>query len=491
MVCLFLIFIQNKYFAVSLKKFKMIKKIIVKGSFILALLALASCSKNQARITNINIGTHSNNELKIQIDVTTSDDAQVYAEYWSEKKGIKSKISSPISKTGLSHSLVLCNITPETNYNFQLVTIKGQQKDSSKIYNFKSRSLPEWLQKQFKANCPKPELLPETFKKGFMLLAKRETPGVAYIVDYKGNLRWYHTVEGTGFKVAHFTKDQTIISILGKNDEPTSYGSEILEINLQGDTLMHIKKGQGDLKQVIHHEILKKSANEIVTITVDQKIMDLTSIGGKKNDTINGDGILIMDKKGKQLWKWSVFDDLDPLKDKALLKTKKDWTHANSLNYDKDGNFLISFYNNGQIWKVDSKTGKVIWKLGKDGNMKMAADTNFSQGHAAHINQDGSLMFFDNGVDKKQSSVFALKVDEKGKTVKLDFHINLPRDIYNDRMGSAYMVDKDAILVCCSKRHITVLTNKKGVLLWALESEIPPYRTQFIPEENMKPFLLN
>jgi len=469
----------------------MIKKIIVKGSFILALLALASCSKNQARITNINIGTHSNNELKIQIDVTTSDDAQVYAEYWSEKKGIKSKISSPISKTGLSHSLVLCNITPETNYNFQLVTIKGQQKDSSKIYNFKSRSLPEWLQKQFKANCPKPELLPETFKKGFMLLAKRETPGVAYIVDYKGNLRWYHTVEGTGFKVAHFTKDQTIISILGKNDEPTSYGSEILEINLQGDTLMHIKKGQGDLKQVIHHEILKKSANEIVTITVDQKIMDLTSIGGKKNDTINGDGILIMDKKGKQLWKWSVFDDLDPLKDKALLKTKKDWTHANSLNYDKDGNFLISFYNNGQIWKVDSKTGKVIWKLGKDGNMKMAAETNFSQAHAAHINEEGSLMFFDNGVDKKQSSVFALKVDEKGKTVKLDFHINLPRDIYNDRMGSAYMVDKDAILVCCSKRHITVLTNKKGVLLWALESEIPPYRTQFIPEENMKPFLLN
>jgi len=469
----------------------MIKKIIVKGSFILALLALASCSKNQARITNINIGTHSNNELKIQIDVTTSDDAQVYAEYWSEKKGIKSKISSPISKTGLSHSLVLCNITPETNYNFQLVTIKGQQKDSSKIYNFKSRSLPEWLQKQFKTNCPKPELLPETFKKGFMLLAKRETPGVAYIVDYKGNLRWYHTVEGTGFKVAHFTKDQTIISILGKNDEPTSYGSEILEINLQGDTLMHIKKGQGDLKQVIHHEILKKSANEIVTITVDQKIMDLTSIGGKKNDTINGDGILIMDKKGKQLWKWSVFDDLDPLKDKALLKTKKDWTHANSLNYDKDGNFLISFYNNGQIWKVDSKTGKVIWKLGKDGNMKMAAETNFSQAHAAHINEEGSLMFFDNGVDKKQSSVFALKVDEKGKTVKLDFHINLPRDIYNDRMGSAYMVDKDAILVCCSKRHITVLTNKKGVLLWALESEIPPYRTQFIPEENMKPFLLN
>jgi len=470
----------------------MIKKLIIKGSFILALLALVSCSKNQGNvITNIIIGTHSNNELKIQIDVITNEEVQVYAEYWSDKDGIKNKITSPVSKTGLSHSLVLCNIIPETNYSYQLVTVQNKEKVTSKVYTFKSRKLPEWLQKQFKANCPKPELLPQNFKKGFMLLAKRETPGVAYIVDYKGNLRWYHTVEGTGFKVTHYTKEQSIIAILGKNDEPTSYGSEILEINLQGDTLTHIKKGQGDFKQVIHHEIIKKSANEIVTITVEQKIMDLTSIGGKKNDTINGDGILILDRKGKQLWKWSVFDDLDPMKDKNLLKNKKDWTHANSLNYDKDGNFLLSFYNNGQIWKIDAKTGKVLWKLGKGGNMKMSGDSNFSQAHAAHINQEGSLLFFDNGVDKKQSSVFALKVDEKGKSVTLDFHIKLPKDIYNDRMGSAYRIDKENILVCCSKRHITVLTNKQGVLIWALESEIPPYRVEFIPEEKMKPFLIN
>jgi arylsulfate sulfotransferase len=468
----------------------MIKKLIQKGSFILVLLALASCSNNQI-ISNINIGTHGNNELKIQIDVTTNDQAQVYAEYWSDKKGNQSKITSPISKSGLKHSLVLCNITPETNYSFQLITVQNGNKQISKVYTFKSRKLPEWLQKQFKANCPKPELLPENFKKGFLLLAKRETPGTAYIVDYKGNLRWYHTLEGTGYKVTHFTKEQTILSILGTNDEPTSYGSEILEINLQGDTLTHIKKGQGDLKQVLHHEIIKKSADEIVALTVEQKIIDLTSIGGKKQDTINGDGILILNKKGKQLWKWSVFDDLDPFKDKDLLKTKKDWTHANSLSYDTDGNFLISFYNNGQIWKINSKTGKVIWKLGKGGTMKMAPDTNFSQAHAAHIDQNGSLLFFDNGVDIKQSSVFALKVDEKNNDVKLDFHIKLPKDIYNDRMGSAYMINKDLFLVCCSKRHITVLTNKKGVLLWALESEIPPYRTIFIPEEKLKPFLLN
>ncbi|GAA6770628.1 hypothetical protein [Flavobacterium sp. CGRL2] len=105
----------------------MIKKLLLKGSFILALLALASCSKNQD-IVNINIGTHGNNELKIQIDVTTNDNVQVYAEYWSDQKGTQSKITTPISKSGLKHTLVLCNITPETNYSYQLVTVADGEK---------------------------------------------------------------------------------------------------------------------------------------------------------------------------------------------------------------------------------------------------------------------------------------------------------------------------------------------------------------------------
>lgn len=470
----------------------MIKKLIKKGILVFFVAMLCSCTKKDGNIiTAINIGTHSNNELKIQIDVTTSTDAKVLVEYWPNKVGSKGKISTPVSKMGLSHSLVLSTITPETDYTFQITTIQDDVKKISKTYDFHSRKLPEWLQKQFKASCNKPELLPKEFKKGFMLMSKRETPGVAYIVDYKGNLRWYHMISGTGFKVSRFTEDQSIISILGKNDEPTSYGSEILEISLQGDTLTHLKKGQGDFKYTIHHEIIKKSKNEIVTLYVDERIMDLSSIGGKKKDTVNGDGILIMDKNGKKLWKWSVFDVMDPMKDKALLKNKKDWMHANSLNYDTDGNFIISFYNNGQIWKVDAHTGKVIWKLGKGGTIKMAADCNFSQAHAAHINRQGNLMFFDNGVDKKQSSVFALNIDEKRNLAKLDLHIKLPKDVYNERMGSAYMIDDETILTCCSKRHITVLVNTKGVLLWTLESNIPPYRVQFIPEDKLKPFLLN
>jgi outer membrane protein assembly factor BamB len=198
---------------------------------------------------------------------------------------------------------------------------------------------------------------------------------------------------------------------------------------------------------------------------------------------------MIMDRNGKKLWQWTVFDVLNPFDDKQLLKDKNDWMHANSLNYDKDSNYLISFYNSGQIWKVNAQTGQVMWKIGKGGNIALPAECDFTQSHAVHINPYGRLMFFDNGVEKHQSEVFALKMDEANKKAFVDLHIKLPQEIYNDRMGSAYMVNDTTVLCCSSKRHISVLANAKGVLLWTLDTAIPPYRVEFLSADKLKPWL--
>lgn len=452
---------------------------------------LLACNNHGNIIKEINIGLHNNNELKIQVDVATNTNADVYVEYWPDTAGSNNKIISPFSLNKANHSIVLCNILPAKKYSYDVVTVKDGVKNTSKIYSFTSKALPFWLEEQFKYNATFADSLPLKFRKGWMLLNKRETPGIAYIVDYKGQIRWYHMVDGTGIKVTHLTKDTTILSILGKNDEPTSYGSEILEINLNGDTVLHLKKGQGDFNATIHHEILKGEHNQIVTLFVDKRVMDLSSIGGNKKDTVNGDGILILDKTGKKIWQWSVFDVVNPLQDPKLLATKKDWMHANSLNYDKDGNYIISFYNNGQIWKVDARNGNVIWKFGKGGTIAMPSECSFSQAHAVHVNQEGSLMFFDNGVEERRSEIYALKIDEANKSSQLTLHIKLPGEIYNDRMGSAYMVNDTAILCCSSKRHITVLTNRKGVMLWTMDTAIPPYRVEFIDEKKLAPYLIN
>lgn len=456
------------------------------------LCVFAGCSGRPGRqVLEINIGMHHDNNLQVQLDLKTEGPAKAYAEYWPDSLGEKAKRISAMSPEGRQHALVLTDLMADTRYKFHVITVDASGQSTSKNYEFRSRVLPVWLVDQFKYSCADENLLPAKFKEGFLLMNKRETPGFLYIVDYKGRLRWYHTIDGKGFKVTHFTRDNSIISILGKNDEPTSYGSEILEVNLLGDTLLHLKKGTGDFTHTIHHEILKPDNNRIVTLFVDDRVMDLSAVGGGKQDTVNGDGILIMDRKGNKLWQWSVFDVMDPLKDPNLLKDRKDWMHANSLNYDLDSNFIISFYNNGQIWKLDRYTGKIIWKLGKGGTIKMPAGVQFDMAHAAHINPEGDLMFFDNGVEKHQSEVLAFRMNEQLQTAATRLQISLPKEIYNDRMGSAYMIGDSAVLCCTSKRHITVLVNRKGVLLWTLNTAIPPYRVEYISPEHLKPYILN
>jgi outer membrane protein assembly factor BamB len=449
----------------------------------------SGCNNYSDIIKDIHIGLHNDNQLRVQIDVTTIKDAEVYVEYWPDSAKDE-KLATSTSKKGLQHSVVLTNILADTKYDFQVHTIRDDKKQDSKVYNFQSEKLAPWLQEQFKAVCPMPQLLPANFSSGFMVLNKREAPGLTYIVDAKGRLRWYNMVDGTGIKVTHFTKDKTIISILGKNDEPTSYGSEILEVNLNGDTVLHLKKGTADFINTIHHEVFKNDKRQIVTLYVEKRPMDLSSVGGNAKDTVTGDGIIVFDSTGKKIWQWSVIDAFSPLKDPNILKDKKDWLHANSLCYDKDGNYLISFYNNGQIWKVDATTGAIMWKFGKDGTFAMPSDCSFSMAHGVHINVNGDLMFFNNGVDKGQSEVYAIKLDEADQTAKTDIHIRLPRDIYNDRMGSAYLINDTTVLVCCSKRHIAVLTNTKGVLLWSMDTAIPPYRIEFVNKEELSNWLL-
>lgn len=455
---------------------------------VLNLLVFIGCNSPAPIIREIHIGLHHNNELKIEVNVLTTVPAKIYAEYWSDNNP-SIKYTSATSDAGTHHTLILCNIFPKTDYSYRLITEQNSNKVESDIYTFQSHDLPMWLRDQFKDTTASPQSLPDNFKKGLMLVNKRETPGMLYMADYKGNLRWYHMIDGTGFKVTHFTKDKSIISILGKNDEPTSYGSEILEINLLGDTLLHLKKGQADLKYTIHHEVFKKSMNEIVTLFVEDRVMDLTSVGGHKTDTVRADGILIMDTTGKKIWQWSVLDVVDPLKDPAILKTKGDWMHANSLSYDRDNNFLISFYNNGQVWKLNAQNGQIMWKLGKGGDIALPKDCDFTQTHAVHINHQGSLMFFDNGVERKQSEVVALKINEVDRSAQTDFHFKLPKEIYNDRMGSSYMVNDTTVLSCCSKRHVAVLTKTNGELLWTLDTAIPPYRVEFLSAQDIEPYL--
>jgi hypothetical protein len=310
------------------------------------------------------------------------------------------------------------------------------------------------------------------------------------LLNAKGDVVWHHQAKDAGFKVVHFTKERTLLCLMGTKEYETSYGSALLELSLTGDTLLYLKKGQNDFQQTVHHEIITNTKKELVTLCVEDRIMDLRSRGGSEKDTVRGDGILVLDRQGRKKWKWTVFDELDPLADEKIVQNKKDWMHANSVSFDKDGHYLISFYNNGQIWKINAQTGKVIWKLGKGGDFSLPSHLVFGQAHAVHMNERGWLQFFDNGTNNHLSRSLMLVLNEKTKKVQLVNNTWLPPTLFSERMGSSYLVGNQALLLCVSRQKTAVLTDFSGVILWQLRSTgIVSYRAQFIPKEELAPYI--
>lgn len=464
------------------------KCILLNFLFFLVGIFLTGCGGSG--IETISLSAPGRNTLKVKIDVKTTHQNSLRISYWAKNDSLH-KYITPNSPVGTEHALVLTNLRPSSQYLYQIISTDGGVETRSKIYDFKTSGYPVWIQDFFRVIAPDSASAPQTFKEGFVLISRRETPGIIFLLDSKGDIRWYHQVNGTGFKTTHFTHNKTILSILGTQEYPTSYGNEILEISMAGDTLLHLKKGEADFKETIHHEIILNKKSEIVTLSVQTRIMDLTSVGGTAKDTVKSDGILVLDRKGKKVWSWSVFDVLDPLKDPKIMAEKKDWMHANSVNFDTDGNYLISFYNNGQIWKLDATTGKVIWKFGRNGDFAMPKEGIFDQGHAVHRNAEGDIMLFDNGTSREQTRTLTFKLDEKNKTASLTRQIILPKQIYTARMGSAYLVAPDAILQCSSKTSTIVLTNAAGRFLWMLKSQVMPYRAEFVPGNVVAPYLVN
>ncbi len=455
-------------------------------------LITASCThNNKAVVSGVRISFPGYNVLSVQIEAHTRVVQKAFIKYWIAGQKEKSLVSQT-SDGNNDHRFLLSNLKPGSKYVFNIFTSGKISDEISQDYFFNTIDYSNGIQDTLSVVCKDTSLLPQIFREGCILIHRREVPGIVFLLNANGNILWYHQAKDAGFKVVNFTGNHTLLCLMGTQEYETSYGSAILELSLSGDTILYLKKGQNDFKQTIHHEIILNPKNQLVTLCVEDKIMDLRSRGGLIKDTVRGDGILVMDREGHKIWKWTVFDELDPLQDEKIVKTKKDWMHANSISFDKDGNYLISFYNNGQIWKLDAVTGKVIWKLGSKGDFEISPEAIFDQAHAVYINEMGWLQLFDNGIKNRLSRSLAFKLNETEKKAEVVFNTRLPPPFFTDRMGSSFLVGDNSLLISSSKQKTVMLTDFNGNFLWQLRSNrIMSYRALFISKEQLDPFIVN
>lgn len=462
-----------------------------RNNFLIAIvwLAAVSCSTKGPTITGVSVSFPGENTSSAQLAVQTAGAQDVYIKYRPAEAETDSFVTL-LSPEKSSHQFLLTGLKPGCHYLFNVVANKAGRQEVSPAYSFRTIDASPGIRDSFRVVCADTSVLPGVFRKGYVMVHRREVPGIVVLLNAAGNVVWHHEAKDEGFKVVNFTPRGTLLCLMGSRDYETSYGCALLELSLQGDTLLYLKKGQNDFQQTVHHEVLLNGADQVVTLCVEDRVMDLRSRGGGARDTVRGDGILVLDRQGRRVWKWTVFDEADPLKEEKIVAAKKDWMHANSLSFDRDGNYLVSFYNNGQIWKIDARSGKVLWKLGRGGDFALPGRAQFDQAHAVHITDQGWMMLFDNGTANHLSRSVALSLDEKAKRAELVIDTWLPPELFTDRMGSSYMVGDSTLLLCASRQKTVALTNLRGTLLWQLvSSRVVSYRAEFIPCEKLAPYI--
>jgi Arylsulfotransferase (ASST) len=211
-----------------------------------------------------------------------------------------------------------------------------------------------------------------------------------------------------------------------------------------------------------HHEFLISPQDTALITIYDAVPRDLSSVGGSK-DGLAWQGILqeLDIETGEVLFEWHSSDHVDldetyatPLQDG---RTGIDYFHLNSIDVEPDNNLLVSARETSAVYKIDRKSGEIIWRLGgKKSDFQMGEGARFAFQHDARRLPDGNISIFDNGTTVfkngfpeavEESRGIVLELDEQKMRASLVREYTHPDKQYADAAGNVQVLPNGGVFV--------------------------------------------
>lgn len=271
--------------------------------------------------------------------------------------------------------------------------------------------------------------------RGLILVAPKKVFGArprpvaetgAELLDTRGRVRWFRPNKGRNvtqdLRVQRYRGQPVITYWSGRLTNGTGKGKGyILDRNYRRiATVSAVGKG---LQADFHDFVVTKD--------------DTALLGAYRKTKAKGKPVVegVMQEldisTGKVLTEWHSLDGAPPSESYepqgARSASNFDYFHINSENLDDDGNIIVSARHMWAIYKIERRTGKLLWTLGgKDSDFKLGKGVQFAWAHDAVPEGHGVYRIFDNAAGDKgapkladASRVIRIKLDEKRKTVRL------------------------------------------------------------------------
>jgi hypothetical protein len=232
------------------------------------------------------------------------------------------------------------------------------------------------------------------------------------------------------------------------------YGGSYVIFDPTYHEVVHVKAAggrHGDL-----HEFLL-TPKDTALITIYREITaDLTSVGGPPDARLVEGIVQEVDvASGRLLFEWRSHEHVAV--DESYLTGvtaagNVDYFHLNSVGVDGDGNLLISSRHTSAVYKVDRRTGEVIWRLGgKRSDFTFGPGAAFAYQHDARRHPDGSMTIFDNAASLPGPGVASrgirLALDEKARHASLLQEFRSPDARAGWAMGNLQVLNGGAVFI--------------------------------------------
>jgi hypothetical protein len=292
-------------------------------------------------------------------------------------------------------------------------------------------------------------------------------------IDNTGRVVWYHRFEG-GPGLNFMAQPNGRFAA----KPPTLTVGDIepwLELDPSGNVARTITCQRG--LQSRFHDLLAEPNGSVWIMCDETRTMDLRASGGLSQARVTGTTVQHLGPNGELLFEWSPFDhfavsDLEPFE---LAGANINWTHGNAIDIDRSGNLIVSFRNLGEVTKIDSRSGAVIWRLGGRRNDFRFVDTPipaFARQHAARITADGSLLLLDNVGNVSASRAERYVLDESTRTARLANSYGSLPDVVTQIGGSVQAIAGGRTLVSFGTEGRIEEYDASGRVTWRINGNI-------------------
>jgi hypothetical protein len=256
-------------------------------------------------------------------------------------------------------------------------------------------------------------------------------------LPYPPGLYGYLTDRGTLFYNGQIPNE----TFLGKSP---FMGGAAMEVDWNGRVLWEVRRPDH------HHDGRLLRNGNIVLLCGSELPADVAArVGGGRAGSegaggkIWADSVVELTTAGKVVWEWRAWEHLDPERDHltALQDERTEWTHANAVFEQPDGDLLVSFRNISTLVRIDRKSGAIAWRLGAPPLAGQHCPSQLSNGH---------ILLFDNGPHRLDESFpfsRVLEIDPASRAIVWTYQEARPFNFFSPRISSAQRLPNGNTLI--------------------------------------------